>query len=119
VNPDVQVDKVDVTGSWAASSLAVGADRGSDRFVGTADDAPITGGSAAIVSRIASLTIKSAAYGSPGTSEDFYGIAAEEIASVKIALTPLVLTAGASNDTASFFFGPSFDFALHEVGSAT
>ena len=116
VNPDVQVDKVAVTGSWVASSLAVGADRGTDHFVGTADDAPIIGGSAAIVSRIASLTIKGAAYGSPGQSDDFYGIAAEEIASVKIALTPLVLTAGASNDTAPLFFGPSFDFALHEVG---
>jgi|GEM_PF-3155774 len=117
VNPDVLVEKVAVTGNLVASNLSVGADAGADGFFGTVDDTPIGIGNAAIVSRIASLTIKGAAYGTPGQSGDYFGIAAEEIVKGKIALAPLALSTGASNDLGPALFGTSFDFAIHEVGA--
>ena len=119
VNPDVQLDKVTVTGGWVGSNLAVGAEQGADGLLGTADDEAISGGNGAITSRIASIVIKGAAYGTPGESGDFYGIAAEEIVKGKVALTTLPLSAGAGNDLGPTLLGVSFDFAVHEVGSLT
>ena len=118
VNPDVQVDKVAITGNWIASNLAVGVEEGADGYFGfQTDDAIAGGGSPAIVSRIASLTLKGHSYGTPGESDDFYGIAVEEIGKARIGLANLPLTAGASNDLAPAFFGSGFDFVIHEVTS--
>ncbi len=119
VNPDVQLDKVTVTGGWVGSNLAVGAEQGADGFLGTADDTLIEGGNATITSGIAALVIKGAAYGTPGQSGDFYGIAAEEIVKGKIALATLPLSAGAGNDLGPTLLGVSFDFAVHEVSGVS
>lgn len=115
VNPEVQVGAVTISGTWNESSLAVGTVDGGDAFFGTEDDAAIAGGSGGIVSRIAMLTMKGHVYGSFYTSEDFYGVSAQEIVKAKLGLANLPLTPGAGNDLVPILFGNAFDFAVREV----
>ncbi len=115
VNPDVQVDKIIITGNWVDSNLAVGVEEGPDGFFGLGTDTAIAGGSASIVSRIASLTIKGHAYGTLSDSDDYFGIVAQEIAKARIGLANLPLTVGPGNDLTPLILGTSLDLAVREV----
>lgn len=70
-NPDAQIGAVTIGGDWTDSSIAAGASSGTDLVYGTNDDAlytPTMGytDSAAILSKIASVTVKGQIYGTGG-----------------------------------------------------
>lgn len=92
-NGDAQIGAVKVGGDWIASRLVAGTDEGGDDVPGSADDTFLGGGSAAIVSKIASITIKGQALGTVGGS-DFYYFLAQKIGALKIGTTAIPLTAG-------------------------
>jgi hypothetical protein len=115
-NPDAQVGSVTVGGDWAASSLAAGVAAGVDGLFGTADDAAIAGGDAAIHSKVASVTIKGQAYGTFGGA-DHFGFVAQEIAKFSVGGAALPLKPGASNDVppGTFDVGITGDLTMREV----
>jgi hypothetical protein len=94
VNGDAQIGAVTVGGDWVASTIVAGVHDGADDLFGTVDDAVIAGGTPGIVSRITSIKIGGAAYGTPAASgADHFGFVAQQIGSFKClgytaALTP-------------------------------
>jgi hypothetical protein len=111
VNADAQIGQVTVGGDWIASSLVAGA-IATNGFFGDGDDVAIAGGNAAIVSKIASLTIGGQAMGTVGGA-DHFGIVAENVGAVKIGGTPLVLNTGNGND--DLLVGITGDFKVNEI----
>jgi hypothetical protein len=71
------------------------------------------------VSKIASILIKNAAFGTPrvnqGTGIDSFGFLAQQIGSLKIGTTSFALTPGAANDLAGLFVGATSDLRAREV----
>ena len=114
MNADVQIGAVKVLGQWVASNLAAGAHAGSDGIFSTADDAVILGGNA-IVSKIASITIAGAAFGTSDNLRDGFGFVAEEIGSVSIGKAKLPLAKGARNDLSPLLAGLTGDLRVREV----
>jgi hypothetical protein len=126
LNADAQIGKV-VVGDWIASSLVAGvqddADPLRDDHFGESrvdsDDIKIAGGSDAIASKIASIVIKNAAFGTLAndipTSQDHYGFVAQEIGSFKIGSTVFNLAPGAGTDLAGFPVSRSLDLRVREV----
>ena len=97
VNFDAAIGALKVSGSWNASSVAAGvADTANDGF--GQNDVLIPGGASTprILARIASITIKGTAMGSP-TAGDHFGLVAEQIAKLTIGATKPALFAGADN----------------------
>lgn len=115
VNADVQIGAVIVRGSWIASSIAAGVLANAEGGFGTLDDSVITGGTAEVVSKIASITIKGAMFGTP-TTGDHFGFVAEEIAKFSIGKTVFPLERGASNDVVGFTIGAFGDLFVREIG---
>lgn len=123
-NPDATIGPVTVGQNWIASQLIVGvtnlgvnhAPGGGDDNInfGNADDAKITSvnDAAALISKIASVTIKGYALGTVGGSDSF-GIVAEQIGVVKVGLRPYALAAG--TDLVGLSLGATVDFLVHEV----
>jgi hypothetical protein len=93
VNADAQIGSVLVTGSWSRSSIVAGVlDADSDGF-GDGDDEAIAGGSATIVSRIASIVIGGTVTGNAGSLSDHFGFTAGQVLKVKVGAAFLPLTA--------------------------
>jgi hypothetical protein len=119
VNADVQIGKVLVSGDWVASTLAAGTDPGTLSF-GDADDRPIAeGGSAAIRSRIGSVTVRGAVSGT-ATAGDHFGFVAAEIGAFRVGGRRLALAKGAGNDDPAaadpeFLLGADGDVRVREL----
>ncbi len=128
VNGDAQIGAVKVGGDWVASNLVAGViNLGADDIVGglgvNADnvnfgdshDLSIGPGIAAIVAKIASITIGGQVFGTPKStsSTDHFGFVAQQIGALKIGGIAIVLTAGQSNN--SLRVGETTDLTVHEV----
>ena len=124
-NADASIGAMSVTGAWSASSVLAGIAAGADGFVGTTDDAKLTGGNvrdnASIFSQIASITIAGAASGTSAAGDSF-GIVAEQIKKANISGTALAFTSGPRSPGDFFFVGTTgpgpggaTDFGIGEV----
>jgi hypothetical protein len=114
VNADVQIGKVSIKGQWVASDLVAGVRAGADGIFGTSDDALIAGGNS-ILSRIASVVIRGAAFGTVDAIRDGFGIVAQQIGSLKTGRATVPLEPGAGNDTTPLLLGVTGDFRVREV----
>jgi hypothetical protein len=116
-NADVQIGPVSVGGNWIASNIAAGILGIAAGGFETANPSPILGGSGDVISKIASIAIKGAAFGTIAAG-DHFGFVAEEIGKLRIGATTFPLERGAHNDTAGFAIGPSHDLIVREVSVA-
>lgn len=110
-NADASIGPIKVGHDWTATDAAAGvADVTGDGF--GRNDALIPGGNAALLARIASVTIRSFGTGSVSPPTDHFGITAEAIGKAKVKKVALPLTAGKDN----ILIDPSNnDFRLVEV----
>lgn len=101
-----------INGNMTASSIAAGIVPVNGKF-GDSDDAFSGGnmGTAAIVARIASITIGGQLLGTSGGAADCFGILAEQIGALTIGKTNVPLTA-AKNDLTLGFTGDVRVFEL-------
>ncbi|MGB8169285.1 MAG: hypothetical protein WCF18_17435 [Chthoniobacteraceae bacterium] len=99
VNGDAQIGTVKVGGAWIASRLAAGTNRGVDKIAGTDDDTFNGAGSASIFSKIASITIGGAVFGTHFdlSTTDSFRFMAQKIGSFKVGGVAFPLTIGADN----------------------
>lgn len=110
-NADASIGPVSVSGDWVASSLVAGAqDAGTPGF-GEGDIVQAVGNTA-LISRIASVTIRGDITGSL-TTGDRFGFVAQQIDKFRSAGRSAVLTPGKTNN--AFFFDHTNDVALLEV----
>jgi hypothetical protein len=118
VNADVRIGAVIVLGQWIASDLVAGVTAGDDGIFATGDpnETLIAGGNA-IVAKIASITIRGAAFGTLGNLRDGFGFATEQIASLTIGNAQLPLQDGARNDTTALLAGLTGDLRVREVAA--
>jgi hypothetical protein len=112
-NPDVQIGAVLTKRDWIVSDLTAGV-RPTDTFFGNDDDELAPGGSDAIVSKIASITINGQALGTPD-GIDHFGFVAEQIGSFEIGTTTFPLTTGPSDDLTGLPVGATGDLRVREV----
>lgn len=127
-NPDAGIGAVTVGGNWVSSSLVagvlnIGANNMNDN--GLMDDNKNYGDAAdqkiseavvdSIFSKIASVTIKGFAIGTPPNllNTDFFGIVAEQIGAVKVGLRSYTLATG--SDTIGLLLGNTGDFRVKEI----
>lgn len=130
-NADAQVGAVSVGADWIASSLVAGAinlglddapgGAGADadnRVFGDLHDSKIAeaGESAAVTSRIASITIGGQVFGTPVSFSDTdrFGFVAEQIGALKVGGATFVLDPAPRAD--AFFVGSTGDATLSELG---
>jgi hypothetical protein len=126
-NADASIGGVTVGGNWVASSLVAGAfNLGASNTVGgtgiDADninfgdghDVLQSGGSVALIARIASITIKGDVRGS-FPAGDHFGFVAEQIDKLKIGARTFLLTAGPSSAEDNILVPFTSDVHLHEV----
>ncbi len=114
-NPDAQIGAITVNGNWIASSVAASVVSGNGIFGDLGDFAfPDATPADNVVSAIASITIKGAAYGTVG-GVDGFGFVAQQIGKVKVGLGTYPLTSGKSNDTTPILVGPTGDLRILEV----
>lgn len=111
-NADVEIGKVVVKGDWIASNLIAGVAAGADGQFGSADDERIAGGSASVVSRLASIQIGGQALGTADTDTDIYGFVAEQILAFKVGGGAYPLDKLSMSDIYSI--GQTRDFFLNE-----
>jgi hypothetical protein len=118
-NDDAQIGSVLVGGDWIASNLVAGVDD-NDGFFGDANDTG-GGGNTALFSKIASITILGAAYGTPAnvSNTDRYAFTAEFIGALKIGGTafPLNATPRDQNSLSDSLLavGPTGDLRVREL----
>ena len=100
-NADAQIGVVTVGGDWIASSLAAGTTAGADGFFGNADDVKMSGANvkdvAGLSSRIKGLVIAGQVLGTTN-GNDYYGIVAENVGTLKVGGTAMPLVTGNGND---------------------
>lgn len=92
-NGDAQIGAVTVNGDWLGSDLAAGAIQGAGGYFGDGNDT-VAAGSAGIISRIASVTIKGSLYGTHSgiSTSDHFGFVAQEIGTFSVGGQKLKLT---------------------------
>ncbi len=90
------IGAVKVLGDFRSSSIVAGAVAGADGNFGTADDQGRRDDS--IITRIASVILKSVSLDPASSPTASYGIVAEQVGSVKVSGVPVVLLPGAHND---------------------
>ncbi len=110
VNGAAQIGAVKCGGSWIASNLVAGADRGADGLFGTLDDALIGNPAANVAGKIASITIAGQVQGTVGGTDSF-GFVAKTIGKASVANVLYKLNAKAADVHA---LGSTGDFALRE-----
>ncbi|HEV7401365.1 MAG TPA: DUF4394 domain-containing protein [Chthoniobacteraceae bacterium] len=94
-NSDATIGSVTVGGDWLASSLAAGVNPGAGGFYGNGDDTKITEAAPdTLFAKIASITIKGFAAGTPGVAGDHVGFVAEQIGRLTIGAWKAPLTTG-------------------------
>ncbi len=119
VNANAQIGPVNVGGDWAASNLVAGASNiaSSNTKFGNANDAKIAGGTdnAAIISKIASITIGGHLFGTPASvsTTDHFGFVAEQVGSLKVGGFAIPLTAVPHQDDRAI--GETPDVRVHEI----
>jgi hypothetical protein len=106
VNADVTAGPIYVVGDWVASNLSAGVKAGADGFFGSDTGGLIAGGGGAVVSRIASITVKGQVYGTVANTTDRFGFVSEQIGAFTVGLTklPVSSVAGAPMDNLSIGF---------------
>jgi hypothetical protein len=109
---DVSIGKVSVSGDWMASTIVAGVTAGDDGVLGTGDDELFDGGSADVVSRIASVMIKGNAIGSTEAGGRFT-ISAEQVGSVTVGGIKQKLSSLATDKLVAL--GSTGDFFVNEV----
>jgi hypothetical protein len=98
-NPNAQIGDVQIAGDWIASDLVAGA-KWNDNFGDGTDTKTLANADIPeIVARIANITIKGQVLGTGDIANDHFGFIAQEIVSMKIGGTHVVLlNAAPSND---------------------
>lgn len=101
--PDAAIGTVKIGGSMIASSIAAGIDPVNGKF-GDADDKFVGGnvGNAAIIAKIASVTIGGQLLGTAGGAPDTFGILAEQIGALTIGKVKVPLTTAKDDFTLGF-----------------
>src|SRR5262249_34577880 len=102
LNPHARIGTVKSRGEWHASDLIGGIKDGGDGYFGGpsnlgtvfTDDTVIPGGSAAILAKIASITIGGQVIGTPGINGDNHAFAAEQIGAMNIGGAAIALKSG-------------------------
>jgi hypothetical protein len=89
-NGNAQIGKVTVGGNWAGSSMSAGVNDVDGDGFGDEDDAAVSGASATIISRIASVTISGEILGRADASQ--VGFVARQIDSIRIGGSAVALT---------------------------
>lgn len=97
VNADASIGKISVGGNWRASSVAAGVQDAGDPGYGSGDILQTTNDNVALISRIASITIKGVVAGTAAAADNF-GFVAQQIDFVKIGGRTAMLTTGPSNN---------------------
>lgn len=119
-NADAAIGAITVGGDWRASTVLVGVSAGTNGLDGTSDDAKLTGAGVrdnpAILSRIASITIKNRALGTSDLNDSF-GIVAEQISKAKVGGMTLPFKKGGHTGGDFFAIGENGDFAIGEATS--
>ncbi len=91
-NADAQMGTILINGDFIASNIVAGMTAGLDGKYGTADDVKMSGGGvkdvATVVSKITSLTIGGAIFGTTATNTDHFGIVAGNVGAFKSAARP-------------------------------
>ena len=102
-NAGATIGTITVNGAFSASSISAGVDAGGDGKFGTSDDQQqIAGGTPTnqnLISRIASVILKSVVASPDAPNDASFGITAERVDSVKINGVAAALTAGPHNDS--------------------
>lgn len=117
-NADAQIGKVTVGGDWIASSIVAGAAPGFTGYYGNRNtgefkmSGPNCKDVAGISSRIGGVTTAGQATGT-SDGNDFFGIVAENVGTVKVGGHLYATNAGNGND--DFAIGASGDFKVCEV----
>jgi hypothetical protein len=103
ITPDAAIGAVKIGGSFIASSIAAGVGP-VNGFFGDADDRFVGGnaGNAAIIARIASITIGGQIIGTIGGAPDSFGIIAEQIGALAVGKIKIPLTAAKDDLTVGF-----------------
>ena len=116
-NGDAQIGAVKVGGDWRASNLVAGAmnTASGNIFFGDANDAPIAGVSATILSKIASITIGGQVFGTSTAPLGSHGFVAEQIGAFKVGGTSILLLPTAHNDNRPLAIATTNDVTIHEV----
>jgi hypothetical protein len=123
INADASIGTVKVGGDWIASDLIAGIKDGGDGYFGgpsnlgtvLTDDTVIPGGSAAILAKIASITIGGQVIGTPGINGDNYAFAAEQIGAMNIGGAAIALKSGPHNDVFDFTDPNLSDVTIEEL----
>lgn len=115
-NGDAQIGAVTVAGDWLASDLAAGVIAGAGGDFGDGNDT-VAPGSAGIISRIASVTIKGGVFGShSGISNfDHFGFVAQEVGAFSVGGQKLKLTAKVTDAAVNFSAVTLNDVTLVEL----
>jgi hypothetical protein len=111
-NPDVALGRIMIGGDLIASNITAGVTAGNDQLLATDDDAVYSGGSATIVSRIASVVIKGQAIGTAEPGGRF-AIEAEQIGRVQVGAAKLFLNKAAKDKM--YVLGGTGDLFVNEV----
>lgn len=116
-NGHAQIGAITVNGNWTASSIVAGAKTTAGNVTdpllfGNADDTALTGGTASVVSRIASIAIKGEVHGTAG-SGDHFGFVAKQIGSVKVGAVSYQLAKNATDNPIEI--GDTSDFTIREL----
>jgi hypothetical protein len=112
-NGNASIGPVLVGRDWVAGSIAAGVLPVNGQF-GDADDAPLGPNGDGFVARIAGITIKGQALGTPGGTDRF-GFVAQQIGLLSIGGTVYPLKPGAGNDLAGLAVGATGDLRVREV----
>ncbi len=125
-NGDAQIGAIKVGGDWTASNVVAGAQNlGTDDALGgtgsavdnvnfgDVHDRSIGAGSAALLSKIASIAIGGVIQGTAVNPNDHFGFVAEQIGSFTVAGIAIPLLSGAHNDNRAL--GSTGDVTIHET----
>lgn len=94
-NADAQIGSIKVAGDWTGGGISAGMAAGLDQKLGTADDVLAPDVNASVFSRIASITIKGAATGNPGSLASSF-FTAQRFGKVQIGGTAMLSVPGGS-----------------------
>jgi len=112
------IGPIKIGGDWREGSIRAAVNFGGDIFFGTNDDVAAGIGDPDLFSKITSITIGGAVFGTAGPG-DHFGFVAQEIGALSIAGTKIPLERGPGNDTDAtlgrYIISSARDFTVHEV----
>ena len=120
LNADAQINSISIAKTVTGSNFVAGVAAGKDGFFGTPDDVAIAGGSASVISKIASIVITKQTIST--VDADNFGVVAQQVVSASVNGFAILLTAGPHNDPVahtppnpSIPLGAADDFKLREI----